>query len=133
MNVLVALLDENHTHNSAAETWLAGNIHHGWASCPLTQNGCVRILSQPAYPNTLSVADVVMRLRTAISGPYHRFLATASAFWMMRFVERVPGAGGQTPTQKPSRRGSPAPPSTSPRRSAVCAPPKNTLRSSHTW
>ena len=60
---------------SAAETWLAGNIHHGWASCPLTQNGCVRILSQPAYPNTLSVADAVMRLRTAISGPYHRFLA----------------------------------------------------------
>ena len=30
VNVLVALLDENHTHNSAAETWLAGNIHHGW-------------------------------------------------------------------------------------------------------
>ena len=52
VNVLVALLDENHTHNAAAETWLAGNIHHGWASCPLTQNGCVRILSQPAYPNT---------------------------------------------------------------------------------
>ena len=75
MNVLVALLDENHTHNAAAETWLAGNIHHGWASCPLTQNGCVRILSQPAYPNALSVADAVMRLRTAISGPYHRFLA----------------------------------------------------------
>ena len=75
MNVLVALLDENHTHNPAAETWLAANIHHGWASCPLTQNGCVRILSQPAYPNALSVADAVMRLRTAISGPYHRFLA----------------------------------------------------------
>jgi len=75
VNVLVALLDENHTHNAAAETWLAGNIHHGWASCPLTQNGCVRILSQPAYPNALSVADAVMRLRTAISEPYHRFLA----------------------------------------------------------
>lgn len=75
VNVLVALLDENHTHNAAAETWLAGNIHHGWASCPLTQNGCVRILSQPAYPSALSVADAVMRLRTAVSGPYHRFLA----------------------------------------------------------
>ena len=35
VNVLVAVLDENHTHNAAAETWLAGNIHHGWASCPL--------------------------------------------------------------------------------------------------
>ena len=67
--LLVALLDEKHTHNAAAETWLADNIHHGWASCPLTQNGCVRILSQPAYPNALSVADAVMRLRTATSEP----------------------------------------------------------------
>ena len=74
VNVLVALFDENHTFNAAAETWLAGNIHHGWASCPLTQNGCVRILSQPAYPNALSVTDAVKRLRAAISEPYHRFL-----------------------------------------------------------
>jgi len=75
--VLVALLDENHTHNAAAETaetWLAGNIHHGWASCPLTQNGCVRILSQPAYPNTLTVADAVMRFRAATSTPHHLFV-----------------------------------------------------------
>ena len=68
VNVLVALFDENHTFNAAVGTWLAGNIHHGWASCPLTQNGCVRILSQPAYPNVLSVTDAVMRLRAAISG-----------------------------------------------------------------
>ncbi len=74
VNVLVALFDENHTFNASAGTWLAGNIHHGWASCPLTQNGCVRILSQPAYPNALSVTDAVMRLRAAISEPYHRFL-----------------------------------------------------------
>ena len=74
VNVLVALFYENHTFNAAAETWLAGNIHHGWASCPLTQNGCVRILSQPAYPNALSVTDAVMRLRAAISGPHHQFL-----------------------------------------------------------
>ena len=74
VNVLVALLDENHTHNAAAETWLADHIRHGWASCPLTQNGCVRILSQPAYPNALSVADAVVRLRAAISTPHHRFV-----------------------------------------------------------
>ena len=68
------MLDENHTHNAAAETWLAGNIHHGWASCPLTRKGCVRILSQPAYPNALSVTDAVTRLRTAISTPHHWFV-----------------------------------------------------------
>ena len=74
VNVLIALLDENHTRNASVETWLASNIQHGWASCPLTQNGCVRILSQPAYPNTLSLTDAVMRLRRAISTPNHLFL-----------------------------------------------------------
>ena len=74
VSVLIALLDENHTGNAAAETWLARNIQHGWASCPLTQNGCVRILSQAAYPNTLSVTDAVMRLRSAISTPHHVFV-----------------------------------------------------------
>ena len=34
----------------------------------------MRILSQPAYPNSLSVADAVMRLRAAVSAPHHRFL-----------------------------------------------------------
>ena len=96
VNVLVALLDENHTHNAAAETWLAGNIHHGWASCPLTQHGCVRILSQPAYPNSLAVADAVMRLRTAIRNRTTGSSRTASAFWMMRWwtagASRAPGS-----------------------------------------
>ena len=74
VNVLIALLGENHTRNASVETWLASNIQHGWASCPLTQNGCVRILSQPAYPNTLRVTDAVMRLRMAISTPHHLFV-----------------------------------------------------------
>ena len=72
--MLVALFDENHMLNGAAETWLAGSIHHGWASCPLTQNGCVCILWQPAYPNALSVPDAVMRLRAAVSAAHPRFL-----------------------------------------------------------
>ena len=47
VNVLIALLDENHTHHATVSNWLADHIEHGWASRPLAQNGCVRIVSQP--------------------------------------------------------------------------------------
>ena len=51
VNVLIALLDSAHIHHAQTMTWLSGNITSGWASCPLTQNGCIRIMSQPGYPN----------------------------------------------------------------------------------
>lgn len=74
VNVLIALLDENHAHHATVSDWFSGHIEHGWASCPLTQNGCVRIVSQPRYPNALGVADAVMRLKDAVSTRWHQFL-----------------------------------------------------------
>ena len=50
VNVLIALLDQAHPHHGTALSWLRVNIKHGWASCPITQNGCIRIMSQAAYP-----------------------------------------------------------------------------------
>ena len=75
VNVLIALLDENHASHLAVSSWFVSHIEQRWASCPLTQNGCVRILSQPRYPNSLSIADAAARLRSAVSTPYHRFVA----------------------------------------------------------
>ncbi|MFI4979220.1 MAG: TA system VapC family ribonuclease toxin [Nevskiales bacterium] len=73
VNVLIALLDADHVHHSAATNWLAENIDQGWASCPITQNGCVRILAQPRYPNPLPAAQVVERLAAAAATPHHEF------------------------------------------------------------
>ena len=75
VNVLVALLDENHANHRAASDWLASNIEQGWTSCPLTQNGCVRILSLSAYPNRLGTVEATERLRSAISTTHHQFVA----------------------------------------------------------
>ena len=75
VNVLIALFDMDHIHHADATTWLEQHIGDGWASCPLTQNGCVRIMSQPRYPNALSMADIVARLQKAVSKPYHNFVA----------------------------------------------------------
>jgi uncharacterized protein len=73
INVLIALLDAAHIHHAQAKTCLAREIHHGWASCPITQNGCVRILSSPAYPGRFSPSEVAARLRNAMAQPAHAF------------------------------------------------------------
>ena len=65
VNVLIALLDPNHERHEIARRWLEENIQHGWASCAITQNGCLRIMSQPAYPHTLPVALVADLLQEA--------------------------------------------------------------------
>ncbi len=72
VNVLVALLDADHVHHGVARNWLAAEIESGWASCPITQNGLIRILSQPRYPGSIPVARAVERLRAATSTPYHQ-------------------------------------------------------------
>ncbi|MDN5870474.1 MAG: VapC toxin family PIN domain ribonuclease [Nitrococcus sp.] len=73
VNVLIALLDAGHIHHTSAAAWLKVHIRDGWASCPITQNGCIRILSQPAYPNPLSPVRVADRLRKATETPHHTF------------------------------------------------------------
>jgi uncharacterized protein len=73
VNVLIALLDANHVGHAVARDWLIRNATLGWASCPITQNGCVRILSAPKYPNATSVQDAIRRLTQATASPTHAF------------------------------------------------------------
>ena len=74
VNVLIALLDADHLHHARAAAWLSENIAAGWASCPITQNGCVRIMSEPGYPNALPAARVAERLREAVATAHHAFV-----------------------------------------------------------
>lgn len=73
VNVLISLLDVDHPGHSAAREWF--ELHHtdGWSSCPITQNGCVRIMSAVSYSNPLPVSDVVKRLAEATASPHHHF------------------------------------------------------------
>ncbi len=73
INVLIALLDGAHVHHLRARRWLEANIDHGWASCPITQNGCLRILGQPGYPQPLPLAQAADRLRRATATAHHVF------------------------------------------------------------
>ncbi len=75
VNVLIALLDARHAHHESALRWLQENAEDGWASCPLTQLGCVRVMSQPRYPNTLTPRVVAGRLAAATRSGPHQFWA----------------------------------------------------------
>ena len=59
INVIIALLDANHVMHACARRWLERELETGWASCPVTQNGVLRILSQPAYPTPCSQAEAL--------------------------------------------------------------------------
>jgi toxin-antitoxin system PIN domain toxin len=73
VNVLLALFDTSHVDHRRARDWLSGEIAHGWASCALTQNGFVRIISQPRYPSPISPTEAIDRLGRATETEHHRF------------------------------------------------------------
>ena len=73
VNVLIALLDSDHSLHVPATNWFQSNARQGWASCPITQNGCVRVMSNPGYPGTLPVRAVVERLAMASKSTLHEF------------------------------------------------------------
>ncbi|MEO7145614.1 MAG: TA system VapC family ribonuclease toxin [Bryobacteraceae bacterium] len=74
VNVLVALLDPAHPNHEDAHGWFGAHGRRGWATCPLTIAGCVRVLSNPAYPTVNATpADVIDRLRIFCGSSHHEF------------------------------------------------------------
>ena len=58
----------------AAKPAFEANIEHGWASCPLTQNGYFRIVSQARYPRPRPLAEAYEQLSAATSTRHHLFI-----------------------------------------------------------
>jgi toxin-antitoxin system PIN domain toxin len=73
VNVLIALLDSDHALHESAIGWFAKHARAGWASCPITQNGCIRIMSNSGYPNPLPVQAVIAHLAEACREEIHEF------------------------------------------------------------
>ena len=73
VNVLIALLDTDHVGHTVATSWFADQLKHGWASCPITENGTARIMASPGYANPLPVAAILQRLAMAKATEHYRF------------------------------------------------------------
>lgn len=73
VNVLIALCDGRHEHHELAARWFVAHAAAGWASCPLTQNGAIRIMSAPAYPGGRPVVQVLAQVQALCASPQHHF------------------------------------------------------------
>lgn len=68
VNVLIALVDPAHLQHDQAHKWFARVGHKGFATCPLTENGLVRIIGHPKYPNSPGPPSAVVQSLMAIRG-----------------------------------------------------------------
>ena len=75
VSAMLALFDEEHEKHEPVSSWFVSNTEDGWASCPLTQNGYLRVRSQPDYPHSLSLSEAFGQLQNATSTSYHQFIA----------------------------------------------------------
>jgi toxin-antitoxin system PIN domain toxin len=71
--LLIALLQEHHAHYDRAHDWWAVNRTEGWASCPLTQNGFLRIVPQLHFPKPAAAPDPFHLLSDMIAATNHEF------------------------------------------------------------
>lgn len=90
-NVLIALLWPSHAQHDRAVKWFAQHRSKGWATCPLTEAGFVRIVSNAAFSRdavTPREAANVLAANTA---------AQDHAFWPdeLPFAEAVVFAGAR--------------------------------------
>jgi toxin-antitoxin system PIN domain toxin len=74
VNVLVALSWPGHEFHERAQRWFGLHANKGWATCPFTQAGFVRIVSNPAFsPRAVTPAEAIRALHQAIKHPRHEF------------------------------------------------------------
>ncbi|KCP91703.1 toxin VapC44 [Mycobacterium tuberculosis BTB10-295] len=105
VNVLLALLDRDHVDHERARAWITGQIERGWASCAITQNGFVRVISQPRYPSPISVAHAIDLLARATHTRYHEFWSCTVSILDSKVIDRSCTAPNRSPTRTcwPSR------------------------------
>jgi len=74
INLLLALMDPAHVHHELSHRWFAEKGQRAWATCPLTENGFIRIASHSNYPNRPgNVPAVLAILRQVCETPGHHF------------------------------------------------------------
>ncbi|PYS53385.1 MAG: VapC toxin family PIN domain ribonuclease [Acidobacteria bacterium] len=74
LSVFIALAWPAHEHHVPARAWFLSRSRSKWATCPITQLGFIRLLSNPAFsPDALSVGEAFGLLMKNVSEPSHEF------------------------------------------------------------
>lgn len=75
VNALVALAWDSHVHHRAMRAWFAAKGHDGWATCPVTESGFVRVSSNPKVLPSVVTVDTARGVLAALRhAGDHRFL-----------------------------------------------------------
>jgi hypothetical protein len=69
--------------------WIEPEIETGWASCAITQNGLVRIISEPRYPSPITPADAIDLLDQACTQPHHEYWLCDASVIDTHIVDRT--------------------------------------------
>lgn len=74
VNVLIALIDPDHVAHDRAHSWFAGGAATDWATCPIVQNGVIRIVGARSYTDPpLGCPAVAATVRSWCAKPGHQF------------------------------------------------------------
>jgi uncharacterized protein len=74
VNVLIALIDPAHVQHDQVHDWFSRVGHKAFATCPITENGLLRIVGHPKYPNSPGPPSTVVAALATIRGlPGHAF------------------------------------------------------------
>ncbi len=93
VNVLIALVDADHPFNPAATEFFKRAMIEGWASCPLTENGFLRIFGHPKYPGGPGTPEAArMFLAAYRAAPGHQFWPDEISLFDMKRCPVLPGA-----------------------------------------
>jgi toxin-antitoxin system PIN domain toxin len=94
VNVLVAIAWPTHDAHERVRRWLTRHAKDEWATCPFTETGFVRIVSNPAFsPHALTPRQAAALLNSNLKHPGHRFWSSDIGFSQAAaaFQERVRG------------------------------------------
>jgi uncharacterized protein len=73
-NLLIALLWPSHEKHDLAQKWFTRHRAKGWATCPVTQAGFVRIVSNPAFSrDAVQPREAIQVLHANTAAKDHQF------------------------------------------------------------
>lgn len=83
VNIIISIVDPEHIHHDLAFNWFRKNSAKGWATCPITENGFIRIISNNYYKNlkisSSEAIDALQELKDNYQ-EWHKFIPDNVSF-----------------------------------------------------
>jgi len=94
VNVLLALADSDHAHHSRAKNFFLSRLQGAWATCPITENGFIRVISGRSYSNPAENSESARLLLEKMiqSTPGHQFWTDDASLCDTKLFPSLPPA-----------------------------------------